>query len=78
MIFLFQFDRTIVRTPRGLEDVSKYPELFAELLRSGKWNVHDLKKVAGLNLLRVFRKVIPFDYPVRRKASNVDLKLLLP
>lgn len=45
------------RTPRGLEDVSKYPELFAELLRSGKWNVLDLKKVAGLNLLRVLRQV---------------------
>ncbi|XP_015435164.1 PREDICTED: dipeptidase 1-like [Dufourea novaeangliae] len=47
----------INKTPRGLEDVSKYPELFAELLRSGKWNVHDLKKVAGLNLLRVLRQV---------------------
>ncbi|XP_043501807.1 dipeptidase 1-like [Polistes fuscatus] len=47
----------INKTPRGLDDVSKYPELFAELLRSGKWSVRDLKKVAGLNLLRVFRKV---------------------
>ncbi|KAF7995401.1 hypothetical protein HCN44_006508 [Aphidius gifuensis] len=47
----------INKTPRGLEDVSRYPELFAELLRSGKWNVEDLKKVAGLNLLRVFRQV---------------------
>lgn len=47
----------VLRTPRGLEDVSRYPELFAELLRSGKWNVLDLKKVAGLNLLRVLRKV---------------------
>ncbi|XP_012252175.1 dipeptidase 1-like isoform X2 [Athalia rosae] len=47
----------INKTPRGLEDVSRYPELFAELLRSGKWNVLDLKKVAGLNLLRVLRKV---------------------
>ncbi|XP_078041544.1 dipeptidase 1 [Augochlora pura] len=47
----------INKTPRGLEDVSKYPELFAELLRSGKWNVFDLKKVAGLNLLRVLRQV---------------------
>jgi membrane dipeptidase len=37
--------------------VSKYPELFAELLRSGKWNVLDLKKVAGLNLLRVLKQV---------------------
>ena len=34
-----------------------YPELFAELLRSGHWTVADLKKVAGLNLLRVFAKV---------------------
>ncbi|KOX71899.1 hypothetical protein WN51_03044 [Melipona quadrifasciata] len=47
----------INKTPRGLEDVSKYPELFAELLRSGQWNVYDLKKVAGLNLLRVLQKV---------------------
>ncbi|OAD57717.1 Dipeptidase 1 [Eufriesea mexicana] len=47
----------INKTPKGLEDVSKYPELFAELLRSGKWNVLDLKKVAGLNLLRVLRQV---------------------
>ncbi|XP_071877899.1 dipeptidase 1 isoform X1 [Bombus fervidus] len=47
----------INKTPRGLEDVSKYPELFAELLRSGNWNVYDLKKVAGLNLLRVLQKV---------------------
>ncbi|KAJ9575496.1 hypothetical protein L9F63_007631, partial [Diploptera punctata] len=47
----------INRTPRGLEDVSMYPELFAELLRSGHWTVADLKKVAGLNLLRVFAKV---------------------
>ncbi|KAL6263232.1 hypothetical protein P5V15_006033 [Pogonomyrmex californicus] len=47
----------INKTPRGLEDVSKYPELFAELLRSGKWNVLDLKKVAGLNLLRVLTQV---------------------
>jgi len=34
-----------------------YPELFAELLRSGHWTVGDLKQVAGLNLLRVFAKV---------------------
>ncbi|KAG5314405.1 DPEP2 Dipeptidase, partial [Pseudoatta argentina] len=47
----------INKTPRGLEDVSKYPELFAELLRSGKWDVLELKKVAGLNLLRVLTQV---------------------
>lgn len=45
------------RVPRGLEDVSKYPELFAELLRSGQWSVQELKNLAGLNMLRVMRQV---------------------
>ncbi len=39
----------------GLEDVSKYPDLLAELARRG-WPDEDLKKVAGENLLRVFRE----------------------
>ena len=62
-IFFFSLYRYLAyslsfcRTPRGLEDVSRYPELFAELLRNGKWTVVDLKKVAGLNLLRVLRQV---------------------
>ncbi|XP_078683288.1 dipeptidase 1-like [Branchiostoma floridae x Branchiostoma belcheri] len=42
--------------PRGLEDVSSYPRLFAELLRRG-WTDEQLKKLAGNNFLRVFRKV---------------------
>jgi membrane dipeptidase len=42
--------------PVGLEDVSKYPALLAELLRRG-YAQGDLKKLAGLNLLRVFRQV---------------------
>lgn len=45
----------IRRGPVGLEDVSKYPDLFAELLRRG-WTEEDLTKVAGGNLLRVLRK----------------------
>ena len=44
-------------TPRGLEDVSQYPELFATLLASGMWTSEDLKKLAGLNFLRVFKEV---------------------
>ena len=39
--------------PAGLEDVSKYPGLFAELIRRG-WSDADLKKLAGENVLRVF------------------------
>jgi membrane dipeptidase len=42
-------------TPVGLEDVSKFPELFAELIRRG-WSDADLKKLAGQNLLRVLRR----------------------
>jgi membrane dipeptidase len=40
--------------PEGLEDVSKFPQLFAELIRRG-WSDADLKKLAGENLLRAFR-----------------------
>ena len=39
--------------PEGLEDVSRFPQLFAELIRRG-WNDADLKKLAGGNLLRAF------------------------
>lgn len=41
--------------PVGLEDVSKYPALFAELIRRG-WSDPDLKKLAGANLLRAMRR----------------------
>lgn len=40
--------------PQGLEDVSKFPYLFAELLRRG-WSEEELEMVAGRNLLRVMR-----------------------
>jgi membrane dipeptidase len=42
-------------TPVGLEDTSKFPALFAELIRRG-WSDADLKKLAGQNLLRVFHQ----------------------
>jgi len=41
-------------TPEGLEDVSKYPALFAELLRRG-YSEEDVQKIAGRNVLRVMR-----------------------
>ncbi|XP_035785945.1 uncharacterized protein LOC118463463 [Anopheles albimanus] len=55
----------VTSTPEGLEDVSKYPDLFDMLadgsLRSGEtfepWTRDDLKKLAGLNLIRVFHEV---------------------
>jgi membrane dipeptidase len=44
----------ITYVPRGLEDVSRFPELFAELIRRG-WSDDDLRKLAGGNVLRAFR-----------------------
>ena len=41
--------------PEGLEDVSCYPPLLAELMRRG-YTKAEIRKVAGLNLLRVFRE----------------------
>ena len=41
--------------PQGLEDVSRFPALTAELLRRG-WKDADVEKVIGLNLLRVMRQ----------------------
>lgn len=41
--------------PEGLEDVSKFPNLFAELIERG-WTDEDLKKLAGQNLLRALRR----------------------
>lgn len=46
----------IMSTPEGLEDVSKYPDLVAELLRRGVSD-EDASKVVGGNLLRVWAKV---------------------
>lgn len=41
--------------PEGLEDVSTFPALFAELIRRG-WSDADLKKLAGENVIRVLRQ----------------------
>jgi membrane dipeptidase len=41
--------------PEGLEDVSRYPHLFAELVRRG-WSDGDLRKLADENMLRVLRE----------------------
>lgn len=42
--------------PIGLDDVSTYPKLFAELLKRG-YSEKDLAKIAGKNILRVMRAV---------------------
>jgi len=45
----------ISSVPVGLEDVSTYPNLLGELLRRG-YSDEDVKKIAGLNFLRVLRQ----------------------
>lgn len=46
----------ISTVPLGLENVSRFPDLVAELLRRG-WKTDDVKNLVGLNALRVLRQV---------------------
>ncbi len=50
------FDGVGPTLPVGLEDVSKYPNLLAELLARG-YSQEELRKICGGNLLRVWREV---------------------
>ncbi|XP_018412846.1 PREDICTED: dipeptidase 1 [Nanorana parkeri] len=69
----------VPRVPEGLGDVSKYPDLVAELLRRG-WTEEELKAALANNLLRVFREVeetslrmnadTPIDEPIAYKEIN--------
>jgi membrane dipeptidase len=61
----------------GLEDVSKYPDLFAELARRG-WSESDLRKLAGENLLRVFAQAELVSARLRkeRPASTATIQQL--
>jgi len=51
---------------KGLDDVSCYPALLAELLRRG-YSKTDVKKVAGLNVLRVMRAAEKVSAELKRK-----------
>ena len=46
----------VLSVPDGLEDVSKYPNLIAELLMRG-WSDEELRKISRENMLRVMREV---------------------
>ncbi len=65
----------ISRGPQGLEDVSTYPALLAELLRRG-YSDEDVEKVAGLNLLRVFDRAEAVAARLRteRPASEATIE----
>jgi len=59
----------ISETVRGLEDVSTYPALFAELVRRG-WSDRDLRRLAGENILRVLDRAEEVAASLRRQARN--------
>jgi membrane dipeptidase len=64
-------------TPVGLEDVSTYPALFAELARRG-WSDADLRKLAGDNVMRVWREAERIAGRLRqqRPASTATIEAL--
>ncbi len=65
------FDGTVFLT-RGLEDVSGYPNLFAELIRRG-WTDGDLARLAGGNVLRVMREAEGVAARLRRAGRQPSL-----
>ncbi len=65
----------ITHVPRGLEDVSTFPALFAELIRRG-WSDSDLRKLAGANAIRALRGAEKAAARLRRQrpASTATLE----
>ncbi|KAB5531311.1 microsomal dipeptidase precursor [Coniochaeta sp. 2T2.1] len=60
----------IPTTPKGLEDVSKFPDLVAELLRRGVSDEH-ASKVVGGNLLRVWADVDRVAAEMQKNGERV-------
>ena len=67
----------ITTVPVGLEDVSTYPALTVELLKRG-YSDDDVKKILGLNVLRVLRQVerVSAEQHGKRGPSTATLQSL--
>ena len=67
----------ITETVIGLEDVSKYPDLLAELVKRG-WTDSEIRGVAGENILRVLARaeVVAARLRKERPASTKTIKQL--
>lgn len=61
----------IQNVPQGLEDVSRYPHLFAELYRRG-WSDRELEGLANRNLMRVLKKVEKVKHQLRHERPRND------
>ena len=59
---------SLTNHPTGLEDVSRYPYLTAELLRRGYTDTQ-VKKIIGGNFLRVMRRVATVSARLRRERG---------
>jgi len=60
----------IEHVPEGLEDVSKYPDLVAELLRKGV-SKKDVKGVVGENILRVWKEAEKVSEMLKSKGARM-------
>jgi membrane dipeptidase len=58
----------ITSVVQGLEDVSKYPDLTAELIRRG-YTDQDIKKILGQNILRVMRAAEQVSARLRKQRG---------
>jgi membrane dipeptidase len=67
----------ITETVRGLEDVSKYPDLLAELVKRG-WTDAEIRGLAGANILRVLERaeVVAARLQKTRPASTKTIQQL--
>jgi len=67
----------ITETVQGLEDVSKYPDLLAELVKRG-WTDAELRALAGENILRVLTRAEAVSARLRkeRPASTKTIQQL--
>ena len=67
----------ISQVVQGLEDVSKYPDLTAELLKRG-YKEDEVKKIIGLNVLRVMRQAekVAAGLQKSRQPSTVTIEQL--
>uniref|UniRef100_A0A8C8VKD6 Dipeptidase n=1 Tax=Pelusios castaneus TaxID=367368 RepID=A0A8C8VKD6_9SAUR len=63
----------VTTVPQGLEDVSKYPDLIAELLRRN-WTAEEVKAALATNLLRVFRKVEKVSDLIQEPADDEPIE----
>jgi membrane dipeptidase len=67
----------ITSVPLGLEDVSTYPALTAELLRRG-YKDDEIKKILGLNILRVMRAAEKVSAALQKERAASPLLFSRP